>query len=163
MASTQSSSTPDFRPSYLAAAIAVHGQVIELDRHRRGFLRARSLGDRARLHAATDQLEEALIDYAAAIEADEKSAPYHLGQRATVLVRLGRFAEAAADYAEAIRIAELHPYESCSHWIHDHRTKLSWLRSTCPDDTVRDGAQALRTLRAAGRTPAEVRALAAAG
>ena len=80
------------------------------------------------------ELDGALADATAALDRDpELVNGYNL--RASVHYQRGDFAAALADHLKA---AELDPDDPGT------LNFLAWLRATCPDDGLRDGAQAVR-------------------
>jgi tetratricopeptide (TPR) repeat protein len=64
--------------------------------------------NRGQVHAALGDLDRALADYDAVIEADPNYSEYHL-DRGNLLRRLGRPADALADYEAAIRCSPPYP------------------------------------------------------
>lgn len=86
---------------------------------------------------------------AAAAEADLKTAiaadPQHAGARyrlGLVFAQLGRPAEAAGAYRETLRLRPDWP---------DAANNLAWLLATCPDESLRNGPEAVRWADAACR------------
>lgn len=105
----------------------------------------------------TGALADAAASYGRAVEA----APGDVATRrayASVLLALHRHGEALVQYREALRLAPAQPL---------HAVELARLLATCPDERLRDGAEALRLAEAAsralgGRRPDALEALAAA-
>ena len=88
---------------------------------------------RARVWADKHNYDRALADYAKAIQVDPKSLDAYLG-RATVWEAKGEYHKARADLEQCTRID---PADSDSH------NGLAWLLATCPDDSMRNGQQAV--------------------
>ncbi|MCL4201544.1 MAG: tetratricopeptide repeat protein [Pirellulaceae bacterium] len=88
-------------------------------------------------YARSNRLVQAVATYRQALDVDGSAvqAWTNLGQS---LVMLGRHREAAEAFRRAL---QLNP--NLSHV----RSSLAWLLATCPDDSVRDGAEALRLAR----------------
>jgi len=113
----------------------------------------------ANLLVAEGRLEEARLHYRAVGQtaSEQQRHKIHAGL-AAALAAEGRYAEAAAEYREALAAEPRHVQTL---------NNLAWLLATCPEDGVRDGAQAVpmaeRACDAAGqRRPDLLDTLAAA-
>ncbi len=87
------------------------------------------------------RLDEAIVQYQAAVESNPKftEAYYDLG---IALADLGRFEEAAANYQKAL---QLQPNHAMAH------NDLAWLRASCPEASIRNGAKAVAHAQQANR------------
>ena len=118
-----------FEQDYFEAALKDADRAVELDPKN-----AEALNDRGVVKRVMGQWREAAEDYTAAL----KVSPRHqqaLANRGYVLKKLGRFKEAVRDYQRAIRI---NPTEAVVH------NDLAWLLATCPDESIRTPAEAVR-------------------
>ena len=77
--------------------------------------------------------DKAIADYSQAIRLDPTEAGYYF-RRAWALSSNRDYDKAVADYKEAIRLDP--------EWARPYNG-LAWLRATCPDETHRDGAEAV--------------------
>jgi tetratricopeptide (TPR) repeat protein len=80
------------------------------------------------------QLDEAADHYDAAVQLSPDDS-YAIASRADLLTDIGRYQEAARQYERAI---QLDPQSSYAH------RGAAWLLATCPDESVRDAARALK-------------------
>ncbi len=87
------------------------------------------------------RLDEAIAQYRKALKIRPDYAIVHCNL-GNVLERLGRFDEAIAHYQKA---AEIKPDDVVAHG------KLAWLRATCPEASLRNGAEAVRHAQQANR------------
>lgn len=139
------------RKGRAAEAIAAYRKAIEL---RDDFADAHS--NLASLLARQGETEEAIAHYEKVLRIPPEDAPSHLGL-ARLFLRLGRNTEALAHYRRAAEIAP-NSVEVAS--------ALSWILSTLPDHTLRNGPEALALAERAnrsssGKNPVALRALAA--
>ncbi|MBX3414085.1 MAG: tetratricopeptide repeat protein [Pirellulales bacterium] len=110
-------------------AIEAYRAALELDPRD-----ALSLSGRALALAQLGKLQEAMRDFRAALEQNDTlvDAHFFLGQ---CLVATGQPAAGAAEYRRAL---ELNPHSAAI------ANNLAWLLATHPDDSLRDGAEAVR-------------------
>jgi tetratricopeptide (TPR) repeat protein len=85
------------------------------------------------LHLIRGEYERASNDFTRAIQADSQLSEAYTN-RGLTNYQLDRYGEAIADYNEAIR---LNPADYSAH------NNLAWLRAACPEDSHRDGTEAL--------------------
>jgi tetratricopeptide (TPR) repeat protein len=174
--------------SNLGALLLAEGRLDEsMDHHQRamGLKPGSAIANNNFANAllAAGRLDEAIEHYRAAIR-DEPGAPEPRYNLATALARQGRFAEAAAEYEEITRMRPRHadaqralgkalaaigrPAEGLERLREAMRLEpgraeclrdAAWLLATCPDERVRDGAEALRLATRAiesARVPAPI-------
>jgi tetratricopeptide (TPR) repeat protein len=96
------------------------------------------------------RLEEAVDHYDAAIQLAPKDA-YAIACRADLFTDMGRYHEAGRQYEQAIRID---PRSA------EAQRGLAWLLATCPDDSIRNPAEAIKRAETAVRLENEEDSLA---
>jgi tetratricopeptide (TPR) repeat protein len=107
--------------------------------------------------ARRGQLDEALAHYQKALEIQPNLAAAHINT-GDVLATRGQFREALDHYRKALQIQSADPMVQRS---------LAWLRATCPDPSLRNGAEAVELAQRAnqlsgGKRPEVLDTLAAA-
>jgi tetratricopeptide (TPR) repeat protein len=88
---------------------------------------------RAYVRIAMQELDRALADFDEAIRIDERYANAYYG-RASVRFGVRDFERALADFSEAIRLDPS---------VAENWNARAWLRATCSNDAIRDGATAV--------------------
>ncbi len=112
----------------LAAALIDLSESIRIDP-----TQAEAREDRGRILLNLRRYEEAMVEFEAALRGDPLRPMSHLG-RGIVLESRRDYAGALGEYAEAALLA---PDEAIAH------NKLAWIRATCPEARLRDGALAV--------------------
>jgi len=103
----------------------------------------RNYGGRAHAFQEMGQLDKASADYERAIRLNPTE-PNDYRQRGFAYFAKGNYRAAASDYEKAARLSPSN---------YDAANSLAWFRATCPEESLRNGKEALETsLRLCGRT-----------
>ena len=94
----------------------------------------RSYGGRASVFEDMGQLDKASADYDQAIRSTPTDAPGYV-MRGTAHFAKGNYRAAASDFEEAVRRSPTY---------YNALANLAWFQATCPEDSLRNGNEALR-------------------